>query len=809
MESIVYAVDWNQVRENVFSGAAWLGGSSSGGTEVIEQLRKPTVLVCSSKGAQRNHLAGGRKKRDELLLDMIRACVTRGGTVLIPTDTSARVLELAYILEHAWRREASQNKTGSFLLSTGVFLASRSAIATIKSTKSMLEWMDESVAQEFQTIDEPSKRIQRPHKRSDNLKALRDEDRQDDRDEQASGKSGGPFDFKYIKIVERRSRLNKILSADSPKVIIASDTSLEWGFSREVLRNIASNPANLVILTEDYGDAQGSETKDAQSVGRTLWQWYQERRDGVAMETDSEGQGLEQVYIDGRDLQFAQIQRHLLAGNELLIYQQYLATQRQLQTTHSSNNGANLETSADAIDDASSTSSTSSDESDPERQGKSLNISATLSQANRNKLGSSKENTGVNSLLSQPGVYDYDVRGKKGRETIFPFANKKRRGDDFGDLIRPEEYLRAEERDEIDGQDMRNGTSKQIALGQKRKWEESGLQSGNDPHDSSRAPRRQKFGDKSRGDLTANRKYTDQNGFEVGIDDISDDSDTEAEEPQAGPSKILSEEVTIQANMRIAHVDFAGLHDQRTLSMLIPLIQPRKLILVGGSREETSWLTDECKQKLNPHTSSGEEGGVTDVFSPAIQQTVNASVDTNAWTVKLSEALVKRFRWQNVRGLGVVTLMGRLAATLIDEQPGADLQNKKRRKVLKGETESPNLYDIPTLADKISEVAPTLDVLPPNIVAATRSIAQPLHVGDLRLADLRKVLQSHGHTAEFRGEGILLIDGLVAVRKSGTGHIEVEGGGLQMPDPRTRTIDGSFYAVKRRIYEGLAIIAGG
>jgi cleavage and polyadenylation specificity factor subunit 2 len=106
MESIVYAVDWNQARENVVAGAAWFVGAGASGTEVIEQLRKPTALVCSSKGGDKFALSGGRKKRDDLLLDMIRSSVSKGGTVLIPTDSSARVLELAYTLEHAWRTAA-------------------------------------------------------------------------------------------------------------------------------------------------------------------------------------------------------------------------------------------------------------------------------------------------------------------------------------------------------------------------------------------------------------------------------------------------------------------------------------------------------------------------------------------------------------------------------------------------------------------------------------------------------------------------------------------------------------------------------
>ena len=66
---------------------------------------------------------------------------------------------------------------------------------------------------------------------------------------------------------------------------------------------------------------------------------------------------------------------------------------------------------------------------------------------------------------------------------------------------------------------------------------------------------------------------------------------------------------------------------------------------------------------------------------------------------------------------------------------------------------------------------------------------------------------SAGYTAEFRGEGTLLIDGCVAVRKLGTGAIEIESAGIgQTGIPQQRN---TFYAVKTKIYEGLAVVAGG
>lgn len=803
MESIVYAVDWNQARENVLAGAAWLGGSGGGGAEVIEELRKPTALVCSAKGAEKNAMAGGRRKRDNLLLEMISATVAKGGTVLIPTDTSARVLELAYILEQAWRKEISNNASNSPLKRTKLYLASKNVGATMRYARSMLEWMDESVVRELES--EPSNTDNRQHKRNQSKQTSNQ-----DSAGQGTGKSNTPFDFKYLKLVEHRKRVEKLTSTKAPRVIIASDTSLEWGFSKEILQRIAADPDNLIILTEDYGTgSKGDQSPDGLSA--TLLRWYHERRDGVAMETAQDGQLLEQVYTGGRDMQFGEAQRVPLEGKELSLYQQYLASRRQSENLSRLGNRTSLETSADAVDETSSTSSSSSEESDPERQGKALNTTAKTARFNRNKAELGKEVLGISVLLRQPGVYDYDVRGKKGREQMFPFANERRRGDDFGDAIKPEDYLRAEERDEIDGQDMRDtDPRKQAGFGQKRKWQDSGLPSDRGRQFDSANKRRQQVKASANDIIINGINYSiDVNGHEPAEElDSLGESEDEAEDAPSGPSKIIVKTCSVQANLRIAFVDFAGIHDQRSLSNLIPLIQPKKLILVSGNTSETTHLANDCKQKLKSEMMD-DTGKTTDfVLTPSIGQMIDASVDTNAWTVKLSEALVRRLHWQNVRGLGVVTLMGHLAATTLDEL-SVDASSRKKMKMLNAEAEDTKPTDVLTASEKAPEMAPTLDVLPTNMVAATRSVAQPLHVGDLRLADLRKVLQSTGHTAEFRGEGTLLIDGLVAVRKSGTGKIEVEGGGLNLPDIRTRTLEGSFHAVKRKIYDGLAVIAGG
>ena len=807
MESIVYAVDWNQARENVLAGAAWLGGSGGGGAEVIAELHRPTAMICSARGAEANAVAGGRKKRDDTLLDLIRVAAGKGGTVLIPTDSSARVLELAYILEQAWRKEHTDNASDSPLKKTKVYLASRNVGTTMRYARSMLEWMDESVVRELENEHSSSNNNNnRQHKRNTSKQVP-----SQDSAGQPSGGSNTPFDFKYVKLLEHRKRIEKMMSTQGPRVILASDSSLEWGFSREILQRIASDPASLIILTEDNGNDSSSNELSG-GVRSTLLEWYHTRRHGVAMDTGQDGQSVEQVYAGRQSLHLKHNQIVPLEGKELLIYQQYLASQRQSQNFSRLSNGTALEASADAVDDTSSTSSSSSEESDSERQGKALNTSAKTARFNRNKADTGKEVVGVNSLLRQPNKYDYDVRGKKGREQMFPFLNKRRRGDDFGDLIRPEDYLRAEERDEIDGRDTRdNGPRKQDGLGQKRRWQDSNLQGdgGRQPDGSNKRRQSAKpFGNEALANGTGASMLNGRSVMEE--EDSLGESEDEPEELAAVPSKITFNSQSVEANLKIAFVDFAGLHDQRSLSNLIPLIQPKKLILVSGNASETRFLADDSRQKLKiePVDESGKSKSVDFVYTPSNGQTVDASVDTNAWTVKLSDSLVRRLHWQNVKGRSVVNLMGHLAAATLDEGSG-DPGGRKKLKLLADEKEGSISDTIPAASEKAPEVVPTLNIVPASLLGAARSVAQPLHVGDLRLADLRKILQSTGHTAEFRGEGTLLVDGLVAVRKSGSGKVEVEGGGLNLPELQTRTLEGSFYEVKKMIYDGLAVIAGG
>ena len=753
MESVVYAVDWNQAREHVLSGAAWLGGPGTGGSEVLEQLRRPTALICSSRNTGMVKVARPPNKRDEALLDMIRNTVSNGGTVLIPSDSSARILELAYLLEETWEREATQGDGSSPLNTTKIYLASRTGGATMRYVRSMLEWMEEGIVKEFEA-------------------SAADQDRRTKGGKDDERVAKVPFDFRHITLLERKTRVARMLGGAGPRVILASDATLEWGFSKDAIRSLASDERNLVILTERSGEL-GSQKK---GLGRYLWDLWSQRNASPGEDAPTT------TVIDaaGDQAPLETIRTVALQGDEVPLYQQFLASQRQRQTTMGGDNAAMLETSADVVDDRSSTESESSEGSGDGYRGKALNATVALQHA-RNKLGMTDAELGVNVLIRRKNVYDYEVQGKKGKERMFPFQAKKRRTDDFGDLIRPEDFARAEEEDNTAGEALRGeGTKKENAVGQKRRWDDLV-----NTADNTKATANQK-----------RRKDREGGEGEEGESDSEPEDDPDKVE---GPAKVIIESETLEIRCRIAFVDFSGLHDRRTIQQLIPLIRPRKLIFVGGEESETLELAEISRIALNANTDSAN---AIDVFTPTVGMLVDASVDTNAWTVKLSRSMVRNLRWQNVRGMGVVATTGRLAAAHLEPHEiieEADTPAKKKARL--------DAPAIPVSSDK-NDDTPILDVVPTNMATAVRSVAQPFHVGDLRLADLRRLMTANGMQAEFRGEGILVINGSVAVRKTATGQIEIDGGAYGNLDPRNNDA-ATFSRVRRQIYEGLAVVAGG
>jgi hypothetical protein len=93
---------------------------------------------------------------------------------------------------------------------------------------------------------------------------------------------------------------------------------------------------------------------------------------------------------------------------------------------------------------------------------------------------------------------------------------------------------------------------------------------------------------------------------------------------------------------------------------------------------------------------------------------------------------------------------------------------------------------------------PALSLLSNKTIAIPPS--RPLHVGEVRLLELKQRLQKAGYDAVL-GEGVLVCDGVVRVSKEEGGRgVKIEG---------VITGEGSrraYWDVRKAVYEGLAVV---
>ncbi|XP_050206694.1 cleavage and polyadenylation specificity factor subunit 2 [Mercurialis annua] len=186
------------------------------------------------------------------------------------------------------------------------------------------------------------------------------------------------------------------------------------------------------------------------------------------------------------------------------------------------------------------------------------------------------------------------------------------------------------------------------------------------------------------------------------------------------PSKVVSNELTVQVKCLLIYMDYEGRSDGRSLKSILAHVAPLKLVLVHGSAEATEHLKQHCSKHVCSH-----------VYAPQIEETIDVTSDLCAYKVQLSEKLMSNVLFKK---------LGDHEIAWVDAEVG--------------KTESG-----------------TLSLLP-------MSTSAPLHksvlVGDLKMADYKQFLASKGVQVEFAG-GALRCGEYVTLRK--VGNISQKGGG--------------------------------
>lgn len=190
------------------------------------------------------------------------------------------------------------------------------------------------------------------------------------------------------------------------------------------------------------------------------------------------------------------------------------------------------------------------------------------------------------------------------------------------------------------------------------------------------------------------------------------------------PSKVISNELTVQVKSSLVYMDYEGRSDGRSVKSILAHVAPLKLVLVHGSAEATEHLKQHCLKHVCPH-----------VYAPQIEETIDVTSDLCAYKVQLSEKLMSNVLFKK---------LGDYEIAWVDAEVG------------KTENDMLSLLPISTPA-------------PPH-----KSVV----VGDLKMADFKQFLASKGVKVEFAA-GALRCGEYVTLRKVGVASQKGGGSGTQ------------------------------
>lgn len=214
---IIYAMDINLKKEMLLDGLDLNLFSSISPTLLITDCSGMNQMISfdspnggsnqSSGSAPIVTTATGKRTEKSDFLNEILASLRQNNTILIPTETSSRTLELLLMLNKCWQ----ENKLTQY----PIFFLSHMSINVIELCQCNLEWMSNSLIKNFY-----------------------------------NGKLN-PFDLNYIKVIKNIKNLEK--NFPGAKIILSSDSSLSYGFSKEILLKYGGDPKFKVIFY-DYSD---------------------------------------------------------------------------------------------------------------------------------------------------------------------------------------------------------------------------------------------------------------------------------------------------------------------------------------------------------------------------------------------------------------------------------------------------------------------------------------------------------------------------------------------------------------------------
>lgn len=811
--TVVLAIDWNHVKERHIDGSGVIEGASASASSTrrgqeAAGTKRAEILVTS--GAGLGKVNPRRKDKDKKLLDLIHDTLTNAKSTLhLPLDASPRLLEILLLLDQHW---AYSYPHARFPLC----LVSKTGKEVIERARTMREWMGRNVQGDDDTAGGA---------KQTNNKAARGRDARD-------GQGHGPLEFRFLRIFTSLQALSAAVPSDSAKVVITVGPSLLYGPSLRFFRqHVSQDSKHVLVLTQ---------TAEAASLASTLRRWWLE---GQGKGYDPKNVGHE-ITGNGREVDGIILREKIpLQGAELETYLEGERVKKEREEQHRALAArsrrrleADEEDDEESDDGSGSSDSDSGDDDDDDADADegampSGGVVADALPRNRKGRRGGKGKSGVDdgnepsvhatgegdlTMLGAALSHDIYLKGNASRTTnffgsssgalkhlsaaqdgarearerhgvgvrfrTFPVVEKRKRVDAFGEVIDVGRWLSRGRRERQEEEERVKREAEAATLssnaGNKRR-RLGGAEEDDDDH---------------------------AGGLPLGPPRDLIDGDDEFGNV---PTKFMTEEVSLRISCRIACIDLEGLIDGRALSIVLPQLAPRRLVLVNTPEPiSPDQPLEKAIQSTSTKTARFIESllAVRDftqsIYAPGLGEEVSVGAQVKAFDVKLGEGLLESIQMGMWEEWSLGWIAGRVGGGGVGQQQQQQGQNSYLQaavsldRILGGMVRTENQGGEAQNTDKEAEKGGEKD----EEEDATRAVylpggnarrqkekgsatatAEPTHptvfVGDVRLSKLKSALSSsHRIPAEFGGSGVLVC-GSAALSQAGINSGGMDGGG--------------------------------
>ncbi|CAL9732799.1 cleavage factor two protein 2 [Monosporozyma unispora] len=329
---------------------------------------------------------------------------------------------------------------------------------------------------------------------------------------------------------------------------------------------------------------------------------------------------------------------------------------------------------------------------------------------------------------------------EKTKYKMFPFNPKREKPDDYGAVIDFTQFIPKEDDDmEVDGEDGADGST---SGGEKNK-------SKKDPRKRIQSDSEEEEDDEDEyviSDIPVKKARRGRLPKDVNDVDTNENFDNiDYLDALNRPSKRIIDQVQVRLKVSITHFNLDNIVDQRSATVIWPLLKTRKMILLGPPEAQNETVISNLSKKN------------TDIMKTAFNDKIIMDTAIKTLDISIDTELDQLLNWQKIGDDHTVAqVVGRLVKEVAKEtsKDVGKEQSRSRGKLVLKPLEKPTIFNS----------------------------SGTLSIGDVRLAELKRKLTEQNYVAEFKGEGTLVIDDQVAVRKINDGETIIDGSPSELFD---------------------------